>query len=743
MSDHATLDFETYSEAGFIWDEATQKYHAPPGAKRKGLFAVGASVYTEHPSAEVLTMSYRLPVWFRGGGRFRWRPGMPLPQMLFDFIAAGGLVEAHKAMFERFVWENICVPKYGFPPLPPHQQRCSMAKARVNSLPGALADLSSVLRLTHGKDPEGKRLIDKFSIPRNPTKKDARRRIRPEEDPIDAERLYGYCDRDIEAEDEASGRMPDMSPAETEFWLIDQEINHRGLAIDRAGVRDCIAVLEQALARYGDECRMITGLDPTQLQALRGWLAGRGCHLAAMDDTAVEEALSRPLLPPDVKRVLELRQLIGSASVKKLYQMENTASRDDRIRDLIVHHGARTGRPTGEGAQPLNMPRTGPKLLTCTGCAKPFRKALSRCPWCAGTAKPDDKGRWSPSMIEPVLDIMSERSLELVEWYFGDALLCIAGCLRGLFRAGPGKELIASDYSAIEAVVIAMISGEGWRIKAFLENAPIYLLGASNITGKSLQFYLDYFAENQDHHEDRQYIGKVSELALGFGGWIGAWRAMEIQQGITNSPFTDDDIKKLVLKWRAASPAIVELWGGQFRGLPWDPNRTPELFGFEGAAIKAIQNPGVAFDCRGILFYMAGDALKIRLLSGRELTYHNPRLTPSTRREDELSITYWTWNSNPKYGSMGWVCMSTFGGRLTENIVQATAHDILRFAIVNLRAAGYPTVLHVYDEIVVEVPAGAGSIEEVERIMATLPAWAAGWPIVAAGGWRGVRYRKG
>jgi DNA polymerase len=169
-------------------------------------------------------------------------------------------------------------------------------------------------------------------------------------------------------------------------------------------------------------------------------------------------------------------------------------------------------------------------------------------------------------------------------------------------------------------------------------------------------------------------------------------------------------------------------------------------------AIQAIQYPGHVFEWRGIQFFMRdthiGAALIIRLLSGRELTYHQAKVSPSPRWPGQLAITYMTWNSNPKYGPMGWVPMETYGGRLTENIVQATAHDVLRFAILNLRAAGYPTVLHVYDEIVAEVPAGTGSIEEMERIMATMPPWAhdaAGvpWPIHAAGGWRGIRYRKG
>lgn len=768
---HGEFDFETYSEAGHVWNETTRKWVAPKGARKKGLGVVGASVYTEHPSAEVLTLSYELPHYWNGGGLTRrWRPGLPNPQDLFDYLAAGGLLEAHNVMFERLVWHNICVPKYGWPPLEPHQYqlRCSMAKARVNSLPGALGNLSAVLQLATPKDADGKRLLDKFSVPRNPTKPDPRLRITPAEDPAEAERLYGYCDTDLKAERGASThpKMSPMSADELLFWQVDQEINWRGVGVDRAGIRDCIAILDQALVQYGAEFKAITGLDATQLAATMGWLAGRRCYMQAMDEEAVTDALKRPLLPPDVRRVLQIRQLIGSASVKKLYAMELQASRDDRLRNLIVHHGARTGRPTGEGPQPLNLPKAGPKLVTCAACARPHRQGVTHCLWCAALTDPAARGRWAPEMADHVLEIMASRSLPMVEWFFGDALLAISGCIRSLFRAGPGNELIASDYSAIEAVVTAMLADETWRIETFRARKDIYLVSAAKITGRTELEYAQYELDHGgDKHPDRQKIGKVSELGLGFGGWLGAWRQFD-----DSDNFSDEQVKANILAWRDASPRIVEMWGGQHRGRPWDRNRVQEYYGFEGCAVQAILHPGQVFTYAGIRFqvrdrqpaqflrYWENDGvgftdvetvpeipgkLVITLLSGRELTYHDPRLTPSSRSAGEWAITYWTWNSNPKYGAMGWVCMSTFGGRLAENIIQATAHDILRFGILNLRAAGYPTVLHVYDECVVEIPAGTGSIQEVERLLGIMPAWAKDWPIRATGGWRGVRYRKG
>lgn len=742
---HATIDFETYSESGFIWNADKGTWEAPPGATKKGISAVGAAAYAEHPSTEVLTLSYRLP---GDPSISRWAPGEPLPWRLFQYIADGGLVEAHNSMFERLIWHYVCVRLYGWPPAPPTPQwRCSAAKARVNNLPGALAELTEVLPVKKAKNPEGKRLINKFSVPQKPTKKNPNTRIMFSDDPVDAERMRVYCDDDVEAEEEASAITFPMSVAERDFWFIDQDINWAGIGIDRDSVRNMISILEQAQARYGEEMAVITGgMKPSEVQQIRGWLQAKGVTMAALDAEAIEEALKREDLPADCRRVLEIRALAGSASVKKLYAMERTASNDNRVRNIIIHHGARTGRPTGDLVQPLNLPKAGPDLFWCGACSQPSKTTSKHCPWCMVPFPPTmkkfkwgdlPKGMDGVPHIDAVQVIMATRSLDVVEHFFGDALLAISGCVRGMFVAGPGMELIASDYSAIEAVVTAALAGEQWRLDTFKERKDIYLVSAAKITGNTYEFYVQYKEQNGSHHPDRQKIGKVAELALGFGGWIGAW----LQFDPTGEELF---IKDNILAWRAASPRIVEMWGGQERKEGRD--RRLERFGFEGAFVNAVQYPNHEFESNGIKFYMRGDALIIRLLSGRELVYHSPRLHPTSRpyaMEGVLDITYMTWNSNPKYGPPGWVPMKTYAGRIAENIVQATAHDIQRFGIINLRNAGYPVVLHVYDENVAEVPEGFGSIEEFERIMATMPSWAAGWPIRADGGWRGKRYRKG
>ena len=226
-------------------------------------------------------------------------------------------------------------------------------------------------------------------------------------------------------------------------------------------------------------------------------------------------------------------------------------------------------------------------------------------------------------------------------------------------------------------------------------------------------------------------VGKVAELASGFQGWIGAWKQFGADEF-----FNDEEIKNAILAWRAASPAIVEFWGGQQKR--WQPH----FYGLEGAAVQAVLSPGTKFSYRGLSYIVNRDILYCQLLSGRYLTYHKPRLIPSDKRPGTLSLTFEGWNTNPKYGAIGWVRMSTYGGKLTENVVQATSRDILAHAIINLEKSGYPVVLHVHDEIVSEIPENWGSIAEFEEKMSKLPEWAATWPVKANGGWRGKRYAK-
>lgn len=735
------FDFETYSEAGYTFDEKSQKWRSITKSPPHGLGAVGAAAYSEHPSTEVLSLSYNLK---DGLGERLWLPGMPPPSDLFDHIARGGLLEAWNSGFEYQIWRNVCAARMGWPPLPFEQLRDAMAKSRAFSLPGKLGDAAKVLKVEDQKL-DGLKLINKFSKPRNPTKNDPRKRIRPTDpDQVDGDgqKFYDYNIGDTRAESAASAMIPDLSPAELQLWLVDQAINFRGVYIDPAGLSNCKAIIEQASERYTAELVALTGgtvESAGEIQKLSGWLGAQGVHMASLDAENVEQALKRDDLPDNARRVLEIRASLGAASVKKLFAIDRRLSRDGRLRDLFAFCGAdRTGRFAGRGPQPQNLPNSGPPVRRCdpvNGCGRHYGASLDVCPWCSAPGFASESAEWNALAVEDALAVIAYRELRYVEAVFGDATAVVSGCLRGLFSAPPGREIICSDYSAIEAVVLAALSGEEWRLEVFRTHGKIYEMSAAKISGIPFGEFMAHagytdlsaprwWEEKQtgDHHPLRKKIGKISELSSGYQGGYGAWCAFGADKHLSEA-----EIRDAIKAWRAASPMIVNFWHD-----------------LEAAAIAAVTYPGNCYSVRGLSFGVKDDVLYCQLLSGRKLCYHRPRLfddvTPWGKPVKKL--TYEGFNSDYKKGPRGWLRMDTYGGKLCENVVQATARDILTHALVNLERAGYEIVLHVHDEPAAEVPEGWGSVEGFERIMVDLPDWAAGWPIRAAGGWRGKRYRK-
>lgn len=715
------MDFETFSTAGYNFDEDTQKWRSVVTSAPHGLGAVGASVYTEHPSAEVLCLAWDLK---DGVGPHLWIPGMEPPHALFDHLANGGVVEAWNSSFEFYVWNNICVKRMGWPVLDYRSLRCAMSKSRAFSRPGQLEKAGEVAGVKNQKIKDGQRLLTKFSKGRNPTKRDKRRRIKPEEDFEDAQNLYDYCIGDIKTEAEVSARTPDLLPEELDLWLLDQKINFRGVHVDPEALANCKTIIEQATVRYTAELVQITGgtvQTVDELDKMKGWLGARGLVTPSLDIEHVEKALKNHNLPPDVRRILEIRQILGSASVKKVFAIDRMLSGDGRMHDLFAFFKAHTGRFAGQGPQPQNLPKSGPKIFQCDQCKHCYTVVRDACPWCNCGAGNATKIEWGLEAVEDALQVIATRSLETVEHYFGDAIDAVSGCLRALFCAAPGHEFICSDFSAIEAVVLAMLSKEQWRIDVFKTHGKIYEASASMITGIPLEEFMRYKEETGDHHPQRNKIGKYAELASQYQGWVGAWKQFGADEHLT-----DDQIEEAVKKWRATNPMIVKFWAG-----------------LESAAVQAIQNPGDCFQYNGIAYGVLDDVLYCQLPSGRCLSYHQPRLNVVDRYgKPALQISYMGWNTDYKKGPKGWMRLDTYGGKLTENVVQAIARDILVFAMRNLEAAGYWIVLHVHDEAVAEVLRGFGSIEEFERIMSTMPPWAQGWPIFARGGWRGHRYRK-
>lgn len=709
------IDFETYSEAGFIFDKETQKWGALPGERERGLSAVGTAQYVRHPTAEVLCLAYDLR---DGKGVQQWFPGDVNPMNLLWHIIAGGLIEAWNVAFEYQVWMNICAKKYNWPPLYINQLRCAMAKSRAFGLPGGLEAAGNVLNTTIKKDKNGKRLITLFTQPRNPTKNNpALRNFMIGED---GAAFANYNKTDVEAECEISKHIPDLEGAELEFWKTDFKINARGVGVDLEAAKACNEIIDQAYEKYNAELFKITNgvvTAASQLPKMTQWLKSRGVLVSDLTAETVDELLkSAPPLAPDIHRVLQIRQLAGSAAVKKLRKMINQAVPDERysgigsLHNLFIYHKARTGRTAGAEVQPQNMPNSGPILYECLNCHR-IHKISGRCLFCGKIGAKTVE--WNADHIDQVLDIATKtRCLETIEYYYGDAIDAIYGCLRGLFIAAPFHDLICSDFSAIEAVVLSVLAQEEWRLNIFETHGKIYEASASKLSGIPLDKILEHKERTGQHHPLRK-LGKVAELAAGYQGGVAAWKRFGADEFLT-----DDEIQKNVWAWRDANPRIVNLW------------KT-----LDQSAKAAINNPGKQYG----YYIVENDVLYCILPSGKNMIYHNPRIIMGPYGEQ---IQFKTWNTNSAHGPVGWISMSTFGGRLAQNIDEGVSRDFLAYAAINLEQAGYPIVLQVHDELAAEVPHGWGSIEEFERIMSTRPAWGANYPIRVGGSWRGRRYRK-
>lgn len=724
-------DFETVSFAGFLWTcppddglapKLLGRWESLPGfsTQKRGLGAVGVRVYVEHDSFYPQLLAYDLMPQYGGAMAVQWEYGQSFDVLapLFDHVERGGLLESHNAEFEREVWNYFCAPKWHWPRLRIEQQRCSAVKSRAAGYPGKLAEVTEVLDTPIKKDKDGDRLMKLFSIPRQPTKKDPRVITLPHEAPDEWQRYKAYNLTDIRSEYQVSERVPDLPEDEQRRWFLDQQINDRGMAVDSAGISNCIAIVEQAYARYGDEFRTLTGgIEPTELKQLQGWLAARGVGMYDMTEKTISATVDRltadtaahgGVVDPSL-RALQIRQMLGSASVKKLFALQAQTASDGRVHGMYQMFATHHGRTGGYGPQPANL----------------------------------YKGDWhTPEEVNAALKVIATRSLEAVEAAYPGlgALDVVNNCLRSLFVAGPGTQLVSSDYSAIEGVVLAALAGEQWIIDVFNTHGMLYEAQISRMTGIPFEEFVRHKRETGKHHPLRQQ-GKLAVLSGGYASWINGWKKFGADQYYSD----DAAIKAAILSYRDSVPAIVEFWGGQTRD-KFKYNERQELYGLEGAAILAVQNPGQCYRV-GLIGFQVGsdDTLYMQLPSGRFIRYHTPRLTAATRPYAspwELALSYWGWNTNADKGAPGWQQMDLYGGVLTQNAVGGTARDIQMHGMENVTRLEYPIVMHTYDETVSEIPVGTGNIDEFESGLNDLPAYAKGWPIKAKGGWIGPRYGK-
>lgn len=660
----ATVDVETFSECD--------------------LKKAGAWRYAEDPTTEVLVLTYSIddgPIGF-------WWPGQPMPFALRLAVEEGAIIDAHNAQFERAIWTCILHRRLGWPLPDDHQWDCTQARALNRALPAGLDPLGAALNLDVRKDKVGRSLITKLCKPRKPTKKDPSIRNR---DPALLKDLGDYCAQDTRVEIMVRHTLGELPAGERRLWLLDQKINARGIAVDVPGVHAALDVVGQIEEKLGKEFNDLTGLGAGQVSAVLEWFAGRGLMLEDLTKDTVSEALAeRPVDDDPVTRALELRQILSKASTKKLKALLASVCEDGRVRGTQQYHGAFTGRWAGRLVQPQNLPRP---IWECQG----------------------DQDTWINALV---MGLMQRDADWLDELYgkksgrpYAAAMTAVIDALRSLFIAGPGKKLVSGDLHAIEAVGLAGLAREDSKLAVFRRREDPYCSTASVIFG--------YPVLNKKTHPKERQVGKVGELAFGYGGGVPAWRNFD-----RTDEHTDDDVQGYKHAWRDGHPNVVQFWHG-----------------LENAAIKAM-NEGHG-EYNGIVYRKQVDRghtyLVCRLPSGRTIHYYDPRLkeTVTPWGKSAIVLAYMAFKEGR------WRRVQTWGGKLAENVTQAACRDVLVPGMFRVEEElGFPIVLTVHDEIVVEVDECVRDpVEDLTEAMSVIPDWAPTWPIRSEG-WEGRRYRK-
>lgn len=625
------------------------------------LIRCGVYKYADSPNFEMLLFAYAVDdgdvhiIDIAGGEE--------LPEKIIQAIKSDTVVKtAYNAQFER-----VCLSRYLKLPdgeyLNPQSWYCTAVQAAELARPLSLADVGSVLGLERQKMTEGKELIKYFCVPCKPTKSNGNcTRNRPCHDINKWETFKKYCMRDVDVERQIADKlkMYPISDEEHRLYVLDQIINDRGVLVDSELAEQAVKLNSIQTAVAVEQAYMITGLEnPNSVTQLKQWLKEKGVEIESLSKKSVKSLADET--DGDVSEMLKLRLLMAKTSVKKYEAVIRSVCSDNRVHGMMRFCGAnRTGRWSGNILQPQNLPQNHLPDLT-----------LAR-------------------------DIVKDGDFEMLDMMFGNVPNVLSELIRTVLIPKPNHRFIVADFSAIEARVLAWIAGEQWRIDTFKNGGDIYCASASKMFKVPV--------EKHGVNGELRQKGKISELACGYGGSVGALKNM----GAVEMGVQENELQGLINDWRNANPHIVRFW-----------------YEVGNAAMKAIKEKTTVPLGKLVFAYERG-ILFIRLPSGRRLSYIKPRI--GTNRFGGDSITYMGINSAKK-----WDRLETFGGKLTENIVQGTARDLLANALINAANAGYDTVFHVHDEIICEVPNGYGSVDELCKLMCIKPEWADGLPLNADG----------
>jgi DNA polymerase bacteriophage-type len=615
---------------------------------------------------------------------------------------------AHNSFFERCIYDNILVKRYGWPKIPPRLRRCTAAKAAACALPRNLQGAGEAMKLSVQKDRDG---YIAMMATCKPTKKwnawkkanedrDAGKRLSPKrlaiadspEPPVFLEPdtspevfqvLYKYCKMDVRAEEALDDALPDLIPQEQEVWHFNQKLNWRGLKIDFETVQKISEIMAIESKKKISELDSVTmGLvtKPGARKSILEFLELEGIELPDLRAKTVEDALSSFHLSETMQTLLEIRKALSMTSTKKYHAFLNRANSDGRVRDLVLYHGASTGRDAGTGINPYNFPR--------------------------GVIKVDKNRPYAA--VENVV----ECSYQMLQLLYGDSLgMLFSSILRNMIVPSDGCELYVADFSAIEVAVLWWLAENAPGLKVLKSGLDPYKFMAAANTRKTYQ-------EIEDDGHDRQ-LGKAQVLGCGFG--MGAEKFQRTAWDQYRLKLTLEQSTNAVNNYRKTNAAVPALWKA-----------------YENAAIGAVEAKGKTFKAGKCKFLFEGRFLTIELASGRKLYYCDPQISwRETTFGPRKTLEFWAVNSKTKK----WALERTWGGTLTENVVQAHARELMMPALIRFEKAGYRVGLSVYDEGLCEKEIGEGSLDEFTRLMVQAPTWGLDLPIKAKG-WVGPRYRK-
>ena len=633
-----SIDLETYSDQ--------------PLAK------TGVYRYVESPDFEILLFAYSVD----GGSvqQIDLACGEKIPSEVLAALEDETVTKwAFNANFER-----ICLSRFlGYPTgdyLEPDSWKCSMVWAAYMGLPLSLEGVGAVLGLEKQKLTEGKDLIKYFCQPCAPTKSNGQRtRNLPEHAPDKWLAFKRYNIRDVETEMSIQARLSKYPVPDIvwEEYHLDQEINDRGVGLDMELVRQAIQMDGRSRSELTQAMKELTSLDnPNSVQQMKQWLADNGVETDTLGKKAVAELLKTA--PPELQKVLTLRQQLAKSSVKKYQAMETAICADDRARGMFQFYGAnRTGRWAGRIIQMQNLPQN----------------------------HLDD--------LSEARGLVRTGGFDALEMLYEDVPDTLSQLIRTAFVPQENRKFIVADFSAIEARVIAWLAGEKWRQDVFAEGKDIYCASASQMFGVPV--------EKHGVNGHLRQKGKIAELALGYGGSVGALKAM----GALEMGLHEDELPALVSAWRQANPKIVQFW--------WAVDR---------AVMDAVTRKTTT-KTHGIIFSARNGMLFITLPSGRSLAYVKPKIGENRFGGD--CITY-----EGVGGTKKWERLESYGPKFVENIVQATSRDILCYAMQTLRCCSI--VMHIHDEVVIEADRRM-SLQAVCDQMGRTPPWAKGLQLRADG----------